>query len=47
LASLAFAFVITGVRFGEERWWGYGLIGGLTKTIKIKIIAKMMIAVSA
>ncbi len=27
LASLAFAFVLAGLLFGEERWLGYGLMG--------------------
>jgi hypothetical protein len=28
LASLAFGFVLEGIFFGEERWLGYGLMGG-------------------
>lgn len=27
LAAIAFAFIITGIFFGEERWLGYGLMG--------------------
>jgi len=27
LAGLAFAFVLAGVMFGEERWLGYSLMG--------------------
>jgi hypothetical protein len=27
LAGLAFAFIVAGIVFGEERWLGYGLIG--------------------
>lgn len=27
LAGLAFAFVLAGLFFGEERWLGYGLMG--------------------
>jgi hypothetical protein len=27
LASLAFAFVLAGLFFGQERWLGYGLLG--------------------
>ena len=27
LTSLAFAFVLAGILFGEERWLGYGLMG--------------------
>lgn len=26
LAGLAFAFVVAGILFGEERWLGYGLM---------------------
>ena len=27
LAGLAFAFVLAGIVFGQERWLGYGLLG--------------------
>ncbi len=27
LAGLAFAFVLAGLMFGQERWLGYGLLG--------------------
>ena len=27
LANLAFAFVLAGLFFGQERWLGYGLLG--------------------
>lgn len=27
LAGLAFAFVLAGILFGEDRWIGYGLMG--------------------
>ena len=27
LAGLAFAFVLAGLFFGQERWLGYGLLG--------------------
>ena len=27
LAGLAFAFVLAGIIFGQERWLGYGLMG--------------------
>ncbi|MDP4261368.1 MAG: hypothetical protein Q8941_02445 [Bacteroidota bacterium] len=27
LASLAFAFIVAGIFFGEKQWLGYGLMG--------------------
>ena len=27
LASIAFVFMISGIVFGDNRWFGYGLIG--------------------
>jgi len=27
LAGLAFCFIIAGLFFGQERWFGYGLLG--------------------
>jgi hypothetical protein len=27
LAGLAFGFIIAGLFFGQERWFGYGLLG--------------------
>jgi hypothetical protein len=37
LAGLAFAFVLAGLFFGQERWLGYGLlgIGGILAVVDI------------
>jgi len=40
LVSLAFAFVLAGTLFGEERWLGYGLMGIGVVLAVIDIIRK-------
>lgn len=40
LASLAFAFILAGILFGEERWLGYGLMGIGVVLAVIDIIRK-------
>ena len=40
LAGLAFAFIISGIIFGENRLLGYGLIGGGVVLAIIDIVIK-------
>jgi hypothetical protein len=41
LSGLAFAFVISGIAFGSNRWVGYGLIGIGVVLAMIDILIKM------
>ena len=41
LSSLAFAFVLAGTLFGDERWLGYGLMGIGVVLAVIDMVRKM------